>query len=138
MRTLGWLVLLCVLACSLVQAQEDRRGSNSDDDTVLVPAGTQVTVQFSYPVHAEPQSYDVKVVWPVRLGFYTAVPVGSPATLVVFTRYYDYGAVDIARLTSVTVEDETYRVQSDELEISAGYAGEMRFTLIADLKIKRK
>jgi hypothetical protein len=94
-------------------------------------------VEFKYPQRREPQRYDAQVVWPVRIGFTTAIPVGANAKLDVSTNYNDSGAVDVARLTSVTVEGKQYSLQTDALELQPGSAGELRFTLATKLTIKR-
>jgi hypothetical protein len=133
--TLLRLLFLCGCFISLATAQ--RSPGKSNDTDIVVPAGSKITVEFKYGQHREPQTYDAKVVWPVRIGFTTAIPVGANAKLEVWTNYNDAGAVDMATLTSVTVEGKQYPLQSDALELQPGSAGELRFTLATELTIKR-
>lgn len=108
--TVIFLVLLCFFASVLLQGQDRRSLPDSDDNSVVVPVGTNITVEFKYNQEEPSRASDAKVVWPVRIGFSTVVPVGTPVKVQVATRYYDTGAVVVARLTSV---DNRWNVLSD-------------------------
>ncbi len=135
-RAILYLAVLCAFSSISLQGQ-DSRPPDSDENAIVVPAGTNITVEFKYPQHDAPRTYGGKVVWPVRLGFTTAVPVGTMAKVYVSTRYYLDSSADVAKVTSLTVDNKQYKIATDEREVTPGFEGEIRFTLISELKIKR-
>jgi hypothetical protein len=106
------------------------RPEDSAADVVVVPAGTEIHVNI----------LDGNVALPVRLGFATPIPALSKVTVKLFgvrdyESYWEFsGLSDYASLTSVTIDNATYPVQTDTVPY---YAGEEVFTLIAPLTIKR-
>jgi hypothetical protein len=136
-RAILWVVaLLCAFSSISLQGQENH-SPDSDKSVVVVPAGTNITVEFKYPQHDAPHTYEGKVVWPVRVGFTTAVPVGTMAKVYVSTRYYNDSTADVAKVTSIVLDGREYLISTDERAVAPGFEGEVRFTLTAELKIKQ-
>lgn len=109
----------------------DRKDDDPAADFILVPAGTQIEVNMM----------DSNVAMPVRIRFATPIPALSKVALKVFVvdegyNYYDYAPElgNFATLSSVTIGDVTYPVQSDTVPYATG---EQIFTLSEPLRIKR-
>ena len=105
------------------------RPDDSAADVVVVPAGTEIHVNI----------LDGNVALPVRMGFATPIPALSKVTVKLFgvrdyESYWEFsGLSDYASLTSVTIDNVTYPVQTDTVPY---YAGEEVFTLTAPLTIR--
>jgi hypothetical protein len=86
------------VACPTRRA--DDRPANTEADMLVVPAGTQIKVQMSDVPWPAPPVCTAKVVWPVRVGFRTAIPASSIVTVQVtpsiygWPDYYGYGWPD--------------------------------------------
>lgn len=130
-------LLHCALVSTLVWTIQGQQKSPGAESQIVLPAGTKITVTFSHNVHQLPQTYDAKVTWPVRIGFTTAIPVGTKAKVFVDTHYYDSGAVDVAQLRTLLIGEKTCDVQTDALELHPGSFTELKFTLTAELKLPR-
>ena len=144
MRSRVFLIPIFVVILLADSFGQSKSPDKSQDDKVIVPAGTKITVEFKYSERLPPRTYAAKVAWPVRIGFTTAIPVGAKADLLVWTRHGGLGLdgsparnSDMAELTAVKVEDRTYFIQTDALELETGSSGELTFTLTAELRIKR-
>jgi len=125
------------------------RPKDTTPDFLIVPVGAEIKVDISEenanrePVHI----VQGKVTVPVRVGFATAVPALSKATVQITTRYYDTGneeSVQLtytcsALLTAVTVDGTTYDVESSEVSVgpTPGLTGEVTFVLQRALAIRR-
>jgi hypothetical protein len=105
------------------------RPDDSAADVVVVPAGTEIHVNI----------LDGNVALPVRMGFATPIPALSKVTVKLFgvrdyESYWEFsGLSDYASLTSVTIDNVIYPVQTDTIPY---FAGEEVFTLVAPLTIK--
>lgn len=104
-------------------------GSNSSDDVLVVPAGTEIRVEFAQ-TGGVAHVLTGKVVVPVRVGWTTAIPATSKvigethATFVV--------------LTSITIGDVAYKVKTNLMSLFTTASGsELRFTLAEPLQIPR-
>lgn len=118
-------------------------------DFLIVPAGTEIKVDISEenPDREPEHVLQGKVVAPVRIGFATAIPALSVATVQLSLRYYDAGygpgsqpgATNVAQLTAVTVDGNTYEVESNEISVgpTPALTQEVSFTLLRALAIKR-
>jgi len=98
------------------------------DDLLIVPEGTQLNIDIS----------EGKVVVPVRVGFATAIPALSKATVRVSLQGTG-DSVYIAELTDVTVEGVRYGVQADLVAVPGPRAvpSEVTFTLLKPVSIQR-
>ena len=98
------------------------------DDLLIVPEGTQLKIDIS----------EGKVVVPVRVGFATAIPALSKATVRVSLQGAG-DSVSIAELTDVTVEGVRYGVQADLVAVPGPQAlpSEVTFTLLKQVSIQR-
>jgi hypothetical protein len=113
---------------SALDRPKDKEAEEADD-VLVVLAGTQVKVDVS----------EAKVVVPVRVGFSTAIPALSKATVLISGRYYDAGYANVAELTAVTVGGSKYNVHTDQIPIpnpGALLPSEVTFTLLDSLTIK--
>ncbi len=98
------------------------------DALLIVPEGTQLMIDIS----------GAKVVVPVRVGFATAIPALSKATVRVSLRSTG-DSVYIGELTDVTVEGVRYSVVADQVAVSGPEAipSEVTFTLLRQISIQR-
>ena len=99
------------------------------DGLLIVPEGTQLTIDIS----------GAKVVVPVRVGFATAIPALSMATVRLFLRGTAADSGAIAELTDVTVEGVRYNVVTGQVPVPGPSAvpSEVRFTLLKEISIAR-
>jgi hypothetical protein len=106
---------------------KDSAAENADD-LLIVPEGTQLKIDIS----------EGKVVVPVRVGFATAIPALSKATVRVSLQGTG-DSVYIAELTDVTVEGVRYGVQADLVAVPGPQAlpSEVTFTLLKQVSIQR-
>jgi len=125
------------------------RTKDTTPDFLIVPVGSEIKVDISEenpdrePVHI----LQGKVTVPVRIGFATAIPALSKATVQISTQYYDAGNgesvqltyASTAQLTAVTVDGTSYDVESNEVSVgpAPGLTEEVTFVLTRALAIKR-
>jgi hypothetical protein len=104
------------------------RVAEKADDLLIVPEGTQLKIDIS----------EGKVVVPVRVGFATAIPALSKATVRVSLQGTG-DSVYIAELVDVTVEGVRYGVQADLVAVPGPQAlpSEVTFTLLKPVSIQR-
>ena len=140
------IVLVACLVFSLPSFSQQSRGDTlpqnvqSDSDALVVPKGTQIQTDISRTspgTPATPYEYDGKVEIPVRLGFSTAIPVGSKVAVRITDRHVDEGLQFAAELVAVTVQGKSYKVQTDQMPVDPSTAKEVTFTLLKPLKISR-
>ena len=123
------------------------RDDDDDDNFLVVPAGTEITVEIAANIQFPALSYEGKVSVPGRSGFATAIPALSRAGVQVFARHYSYqdnpGAAyayfEAVELTDLTLDGSTYAVQSARAAKFGTNTSpsETKFTLLAPLKIRR-
>ena len=137
------MVILCGLFSLPLYGQQPIPGTweaQSDENAIVVPQGTRIQtdiLQHSPDTHEPPYEYKGKVVIPVRLGFYEAIPAGSTVTVLVNRRYYDTGIQDVAELVNVVVNNKTYDIRTDQQTIQPATVKEVAFTLLTPVKISR-
>ncbi len=134
---LSLLVFLFAVACFGQQQSSDKNGG---DGTIVVPAGTKITVHLDYGKREGRPYIDGTVAWPVRDGFTTLIPVGAKVRADVFVVYYSnpynyFVPVEFIQLTLLTMGGKTYRLETDTQELMGGTA-ESKFTLVSDLRIE--
>jgi len=124
------------------------RPKDNTSDFLIVPVGTEIKVDISEENPSEmDHPVQAKVVVPVRVGFATAIPALSKATVQLSARYYDagYGTslqlshTTAAQVTDITVDGTTYDVESNEIDVgpNPGLRSEVTFTLLKALAIQR-
>ncbi len=129
-------------SCSSVAPVLDRP-KDSTADVIIVPAGTELTVDLD----------SHKTVVPVRVGFATPIPALSQVTVEVSRTsfaipYFDAGTpyagipyasyAEYATITAVTVAGRTYPVQTDSMPLQIGGTNsELTFTLGGPVEILR-
>ena len=102
---------------------------DSESDFIVLPAGTEIRVNM----------LESSVEVPVRVGFSTPIPASSKVLLHIYGYHRlspddNFGLGDYASLTSVTIGDETYLVQTNRIPCRIGQGV---FKLSAPLRIKR-
>lgn len=126
----------------------DRPSEDHDSDFLVVPAGTQVSVEFAANLEFPALAYVGKVAAPVRVGFATAIPALSHAEAQVLARRYPaqgsawgsaYAYFEAVELSNVTVDGVAYAVRTDRVAKfgTNTSASEATFTLTEPLKIHR-
>lgn len=124
-RTALSLLFLFFTVASLGQQQTP---ADTDDDSIVVPAGTKITVHLDYGKREGRPYIDGQVSWPVRIGFSTLIPVGAKVRAEIFVGH----RIEVLRLTQLTMGDKTYRMNTDAQQLMSGTA-ESQFTLTRDL-----
>ncbi len=140
-RSLLIFVLVSLFFTLSAYGQQVRdRKKGGDEDILVVPKGTRIQTDIakSFPdTPPTPFEYYGKVEIPVRLGFTTAIPVGSAVRVQIYATYADTGYQYAARLVSVTVDGIAYRILTDRLPVDPSTVKEVTFTLLRDLRISR-
>jgi hypothetical protein len=124
-RTFVRTTALSLFFVSLVLAsfgQHQTPDNRAGEDSVVVPAGTKITVQLDYSKREGRPYIDGKVVWPVRDGFSTLIPVGAKVRADVYVLYYSDSnnnpvPVEIIQLIQIKMGDKTYRLATDTQEL---------------------
>lgn len=138
-------VVFCLALMSTTFAQTRTKDSSADRTTL--PPGTQIKVTVDLPDRTieVPRVVTGKVSVPIRNGFSTLIPALSRATVQFTpTRYGNaHGRrklIDVAELTSLTVNGNSYDVRTDPVPLVFGTVGtntEVTFTLSEALDIER-
>lgn len=129
----------------------DHRTDEQDaEDGVVVPEGTEIKIEVPQFPSSPVEVYAARVVAPVRVGFATAIPALSTATVQVVTRHYPYqdrswyggynmGYFEALEVTQVVVDGVPYDVQSDQVGRAWGgpSPSELTFKLLKPLLIER-
>ena len=124
----------------------DRPKEEDDSDFLIVPAGTKVSVEVPANLEYPATGYAGRVSVPVRVGFATAIPALSPATVQVVAQNRPEEArrsgsayFETVELTQVIVEGVPYALHAKPA-VKLGTntsASEATFTLVDPLRIPR-
>ncbi len=131
-------------------ALDHRTDEQDAEDGLVVPEGTELKIEVP-PVPSSPaEVYAARVVAPVRIGFATAIPALSTATVQVVTRHYPYqhrnwyvgyhmGYFEALEVTQVVVEGVPYAVQTEQVGRPWGGSSpsELTFRILKPLTIQR-
>jgi hypothetical protein len=108
------------------------RPNKDTPDTIVVPAGTKITVDVSEenpPRNLPLRVHSAKVVNIVQVGSTVVMPALSKVTI--------QESVGVMQLTDVTVDGVRYNLQTDRVPILEGSISESTFTLTKEFTIKR-
>jgi len=108
------------------------RPKQDSSDTVIVPAGTKITVDISEenPPRNLPLHIHVgKVVNIVQVGSTVVIPALSKTTI--------QDSVGVMELTDVTIDGVHYDITTDRVPLLEGYISEATFTLARPFTIQR-
>jgi hypothetical protein len=129
----------------------DHRTDEQDaEDGLVVPEGTELKIEVPSVPSSPVDVYAARVVAPVRVGFATAIPALSTATVQVVTRHYPYqdrswyggynmGYFEALEVTQVVVDGVPYDVQTEQVGRPWGgpSPSELTFRLLKPLLIER-
>jgi len=147
---LGFLLFSAIVVA--VGQSSDSDGKKSSRDALVVAAGTEIRVSIVTPRPEMRPPYVVtgKVVLPVRVGFDTAIPATSVATVSVTPIYQEYEdgkrrhfqqVANLMELTSVVVSGVVYEVKTGAvlpITSAPGLDSEIGFALQQPLHIARE
>jgi len=108
------------------------RPNKDSPDTVVVPAGTKITVDVSEenpPRNLPLRLHAAKVVNIVQVGSTVVIPALSKVTI--------QESTGVMELTDVTIGGVRYELQTDRLLLQQGSMSESTFTLTKPVTIKR-
>lgn len=149
----SWTLLAIALFCLAFapvahsqQVRDPKKGSESD--VLVVPKGTRIQTDISHSVEGTPVTpyrFEGKIEIPVRLGFTTAIPASAKITVLVTSRTYQADYQDRAEtiyqeyveLLNVTIDGKIYDITTDRIQMQAGTAKSVAFTLLEPLEIRR-
>lgn len=101
------------------------------DEVVVVPAGTQIIVEFTQPIGLS-NAIGGKVTVPVRVGWTTAIPAGSKVKL--------RTNVSVVELRAITIRGVEYKVKTNAMPLftaAPGSDSEVGFALTEAFEIPR-
>jgi hypothetical protein len=130
--TLALAMALLVAVTPIAQSTDSQPDKKRDSDTLVVPAGTEIRVEFTQPYGGSADVITGKVVTPVRVGWATAIPALSKVKMNVAAGFVD--------LASVTVGKVSYKVNTNAIELytsATGSDSELGFVLREPVEIAR-
>jgi hypothetical protein len=129
---------------------DHRTDEQEAEDGLVVPEGTELKIEVPPNPSSPVDVYAARVVAPVRIGFATAIPALSTATVQVVTRHYPYqdrswyggynlGYFETLAVTQIVVDGVPYDVQTEQ--VGRPWEGpspsELTFRLLKPLLIER-
>ena len=121
-----------IVVVILLLAVDSRSDEGKDSQKLIVPAGTEVRVEFTQPNGSPPEVITGKVAVPVRVGWATAIPATS---MVIMS-----ANVTVVELASVTIGTVSYKVKTNSMPLFTSAPGtdcELAFVLKEPLEIPR-
>jgi hypothetical protein len=129
---------------------DHRTDEQEAEDGLVVPEGTELKIEVPPNPSSPVDVYAARVVAPVRIGFATAIPALSTATVQVVTRHYPYqdrswyggynlGYFEALAVTQIVVDGVPYDVQTEQVGRPWGgpSPSELTFRLLKPLLIER-
>jgi len=124
--------LAVVSVChSMVLSLAASTQSKEHAETIVVPVGTEIRVQFTQPSGLT-NMIEGKVAVPVRVGWATAIPADSKVKM--------NASADFVELASITVREVEYKVKTNAMPLfttAPGSGCELGFVLRERLEVAR-